>query len=301
MSPRHFRYFLALISALTRIRPLSLAYNLAAYTASHVSLREEEMLLVRDRLTACAPSISCNGNPALWATAYRENMGVAALNTYLFREMTPDWLGRRIHVLGEAHLQSALSQNKGLLILTAHQHHLVFLGVAMGLLGLKTNPILLDPSLTVPDFLEPYMGRMLGDSERLFNGGRYLIVDLQNQFIRQIYRVFEAKEIIISANDFPNDLAPKRRIDFPFLNQNISIPYGSIKIAVEHEVQIVSAFLHWRGGDQFVLSFTPIDSASVLDISATYTRQLEQAVKTDPGGWEGWKWGALFRTEAGSA
>ena len=301
MSPRHFHYYLALISALTRVRPLSLAYRLAAYTACNFSPREEEMLLVQDRLSACAPSIACSGNPALWATAYRKNMGVAALNSYLFRDMTSDWLGQRIHVSGEAHLQTALSKNKGLLVLTAHQHHLVFLGVAIGLLGLKTNPILLDPSMTVPDFLKPYMGRMLGDSERLFNGGRYLIVDLHNQFVRQLYRAFEAGEMIISANDFPNDLAPKRRFDFPFLNQNISIPYGSIKIAVEQGAQIVSAFLHWRGGDQFVLSFTPIDATSVSDISAAYTRQLEQAVKTDPGGWEGWKWGALFRTATGSA
>ena len=257
------------------------------------------MRLVQDRLNACAPGISCSGNPALWAMAYRKNMGVAALNTYLFREMSPDWLGRRIKVSGEAHLQAALSKKTGLLILTAHQHHLVFLGVAISLLGPKTNPILLDPSLTVPAFLEPYMDRMLGDSERLFNGGRYLIVDLQNQFVRHIYRLFEAGETIISANDFPNDLAPKRRIDLPFLNQHISIPFGSIKIAVEHGAQIVSAFIHWRGGDQFELIFKPIEAASVSDISAAYTRHLEQAVTTDPGGWEGWKWGALFRTKAG--
>ena len=87
------------------------------------------MQLVQERLSACAPGISCSGNPALWAMDYRKNMGVAALNSYLFHEMTPDWLGQRIQVSGDAHLQAALSKKTGLLILTAHQHHLVFLGV----------------------------------------------------------------------------------------------------------------------------------------------------------------------------
>ena len=158
----------------------------------------------------------------------------------------------------------------------------------------------MDPSLTVPNELVKYMERMIEDSEQHFNGGHYILVDYQNRFVRRIYRALEEGEVVLSANDFPNDLAPKRRISLPFLNQTVSIPYGSIKIAVEQGALITSAFMRWHGKDRFSVEFSPIEAGSVEEVCAVYTDRLQQTVMRDPGGWEGWKWPALFDTETES-
>ncbi len=292
-----YPYYLAIISILSQIRPLALAYRLAASLTCRFSPREEEMTQVIQRFAQCAPAIN-EDNTETWAQSYRENVGVATLNTYLFRKMSPDWIGQRIVVTGEEHLRTALSAGRGVLVLTAHQHHLVFLAITLGLLGLKISPVLMDPSLTVPDHLIKYMKRMIEDSERHFNGGRYILVDFQNRSVRQFYRVLAAGEVALSANDFPNDLAPKRRISLPFLNQSLSIPFGSIKIAVEQGALITSAFMHWHDRDRFSVEFSPIDATSVDDICDIYAKRLQQTVIKDPGGWEGWKWSALFNTDS---
>lgn len=194
-------------------------------------------------------------------------------------------------------LDKAINPNKGLLILSAHQHHLVFLATALGLHGIKINPILLNPKLTVPDYLTEYMDTMIKDSEALFNGGKYLIVDLDKQYVRNIYRLLDDKQIIFAATDFPNNLAPKRRIIKSMFNQSVSIPYGSIKIALERDVPMVTAFLEWQGKDQFTIHIRPILESTLENICGEYVSHLEQHILQNIGSWEGWKWGNVFLPE----
>ena len=285
--------YLKIVALISHIRPFSVAYHLVAILTNHFSPRESEMPLVAQKINASTPSLNTY-TPEVCLQSYRQNIGVATLNTYFFHKMTQDWLNRRIKVTGEDHFRTAIHQKRGILVLSAHQHHLVFLGVTLGLLGLKINPILLDPDLTVPDSLSKYMDRMLKDSEHHFNGGNYILVDFQNRFIRKIYRLLAKGEVIVSANDFPNDLAPKRRIRFPFLSQSISIPYGSIKIAIEQGALITTAFIRWHGKDRFSLDIRPIEEKTVEDVCKVYVNRLQETVINDPGGWEGWKWQALF-------
>jgi lauroyl/myristoyl acyltransferase len=290
---KRYRIFLLGTKLLSVFCPPFLAYRIAARWGRWFSPRKGELGLVRERLALCFP-----GNQALVEVAcryYLENAAINALNSYFYRQMSPGWLVRRIRVVDDQHLHTAIAEGKGVLVLAAHQHHLVMLGVVLGLMGLRVNPILLDPKLTVPPYLEDYMGRAIRDSESHYHGGQYLMVDLSSNYVRKLYRLFDAGEIVVSANDFPRDLAPKRRLSFPFLGQQLSCAAGSVEVALSRGATIVSAFIFWQGADRFELRFAPIETeAGVAGVMAQYASQLEAAVVRDPAGWEGWKWGQLF-------
>jgi len=290
---KKYRLFLWGVKLLSIFCPPSLAYRLAARWGRWFSPREGELELVRERLALCFP-----GNSALVKITcqyYLENAAINALNTYFYRQMSPRWLEGKIRVVDDQHMHAAIAKGNGVLVLAAHQHHLVMLGVVLGLMGLRVNPILLDPKLTVPSYLEEYMARAIKDSESHYHGGQYLMVDLSSNYVRRLYRLFDAGEIVVSANDFPRDLAPKRRLTFPFLGQPLSCAVGSVEVALSRGASIVSAFIFWRGADRFELCFAPIDTeGGVAGVMAQYASQLEAAVVRDPAGWEGWKWGQLF-------
>lgn len=290
---KKYRLFLRGIRWLGASRMPFLAYRLAAPWGRRLSPRTDELALVRERVALCFPG-SQDSVEAV-CRSYLDNAAINALNTYFYRRMSPRWLGRNIQIIDESSLRTAVAGGKGVLVLTAHSHHLVMLGVTLGLLGLRVNPILLDPKLTVPPYLEEYMGRAIRDSESHYHGGRYVLVDLARGYVRRLYRLFDAGEIVVSANDFPRDLAPKRRLSYPFLGQQISCPLGSVELALARGAAVVSAFIAWQGADCFELRFAAIDtSGGSANVMAHYVQHLEAAVRRDPGGWEGWKWGQLF-------
>lgn len=293
---KKYRLFLGGMRWLGASRVSFLAYRLAVPWGRWFSPRKGELALVRERLALCFPND--RGRVETACRSYLDNAAINTLNTYFYSRMSPRWLGRNIRVIDESHLRAAVADGKGVLVLTAHSHHLVMLGVALGLLGLRVNPILLDPKLTVPPYLEEYMGRAVSDSESHYHGGRYVLVDLARGYVRRLYRLFDAGEIVVSANDFPRDLAPKRRLSLPFLGQQISCPLGSVELALARDAAVVSAFIAWQGADRFELRFAAIDTAGgSAGVMAQYAQHLEAAVRRDPGGWEGWKWGQLFHND----
>lgn len=294
MDSKKYPRFLFLVRILSKLRPIALAYHFVALLGQVYSPRRNELTIVRERLEQCLPS-----QPQVveeGCKSYLRNISVNTLNTYLYSTMTPKWIGRRIKVVNEECLKAAVESGKGVLILTAHQHHLVLLGVTLGLMGYCIHPILMDPEKTVPPFLKEYVDQMIGASEAHYHGGKYLLIDFNRSYVRRLYRLFESGQIVVSANDFPRDLAPKRRVSEPFLGKMISCPYGSLEVALSRNAVVITAFIHWLENDQFELRIDSLDtSGGVAMTMAQYVRQLEKSVSRNPGGWEGWKWGELFQ------
>ncbi len=178
-------------------------------------------------------------------------------------------------------------------MLTAHQHSLMMLAVSIGLLRFPTHAILMNPKLTVPSFLEEYAERAVRDSSAHYNGGGYLFVDYGSAFVRPVYRALQAGCVVVSANDFPADLAPKRRQLIPFLGQKISCPTGSVEVAIQTSSAIVPGFIRRENG-HFIVEFHPEICGDTKNIMSVYGSLLEATVRADPGGWEGWKWPNVF-------
>ena len=116
-------------------------------------------------------------------------------------------------------------------------------------------------------------------------------------FVRPVYRALQAGRVVLSANDFPASLAPKRRQILPFLGRTISCPTGSVEIAIQSRAAIVPGFIRREQGC-LVLEFYPELRGDTQSIMCAYGKLLEATVRADPGGWEGWKWSDLFDVPA---
>lgn len=283
--------FLFLIKCISHIRPYSLSYRLACYAADFISPRHLEDDILNSHFRQCGLNTA---ESSKILKLYHRYAAVNYLNTFLYRKMDRHWLGRYISFDGLHHLQRPSDQ--GILVLTAHQHCLMMLGVAFGLNGNRTYPVLMDPDETVPDELKPYFDKAIADSQHHYNGGEYILVRFGPSYTRNIYRIFEQGDMLISANDFPKNIAPKRRINIPFYNQSISCPTGTIEIALKSGAKIVTAFISGGINEPFNIKIRPIsdDEPSLKSIMNQYGIYLNNVVQSDTGSWEGWKWHELF-------
>ncbi len=279
------------VRAIAYLRPAGLAYAAGYVWARVASPRRAEWELVQRQMRSCAPELAKPVGQG-WDD-YVWHAAANSLNTYLYSSMSRDWLGGAIEVRGLAHLRAAHERGAGVLVLTGHQHSLMLLGVALGLLEFPTHAILMDPKLTVPDFLEPYTERAIRDSSAHYNGGGYFFVDYNGAFVRPVFRALQAGRVVVSANDFPASLAPKRRQELPFLGRKISCPTGSVEIALQTGAAIVPAFVRRENG-RLLVEFHPELHGDTESIMRAYGKLLEATVRADPGGWEGWKWGDVF-------
>lgn len=247
---------------------------------------------MRSCATALSRGIEQGWDDYLWHSAAN------TLHTYLYSSMNRDWLGRVIAVRGEVHLRAAHARLAGVLVLSGHQHSLMLLAVTIGLLGFPIHPILMDPKLTAPDFLAAYAERAVRDSSAQYNGGSYVLVDYSGASVRPVHRALHAGHVVLSANDFPASLAPKRRLMLPFLGRRISCPTGSVEIAIQNGAAIVPGFIKREHG-RLLIEFHPELQGDTETIMHAYAKLLESTVRADPGGWEGWKWHDVFDVPPG--
>ncbi len=224
---------------------------------------------------------------------YLDNVGVNTLNTSRYRHLSPAVLGRTVMIRGKELLERALAKERGVLLLTAHQHCLILFNACIGLLGHPVDVILRDPAATTPDFLTGHMDQTLADSARHFNGGQYLQVDYRHRSIRSLLRALEQGHILISANDLPGHLAGKRRMTVPFLGHSLSLVTGSVELALQRHVPILAGFIRWEKNNRFTIDLQEVPVQDLAGVMACYGHLLEQAVQKDPGGWEGWNWQGL--------
>lgn len=229
---------------------------------------------------------------------YQWHAAANSLHTYLYSSMDRGWLDKVFEVRGLAHLRSAYDRGAGVLVLSGHQHGLMLTSVILGLLELPTHAILMNPKLTVPGFLEAYAERAVRDSSAHYNGGDYLFVDYGGSFVRPVYRALQAGRVVLSANDFPASLAPKRRQVVSFLGRQISCPTGSVEIAIQSGAAVVPGFVRRERG-RLVIEFHPELHGDKDSMMCSYGELLEATVRADPGGWEGWKWSDVFDVPPG--
>ncbi len=276
---------------IARVRPIRLAYTFGHFWTKLFSPRLTEMQQVMDKMNGSERYLPFTKTRA-WAD-YLWHASANTLNTYMYSAMDKRWLGSNVRIIGQEHIQTASESGAGTLILTAHQHSMMMLAVTAGLFGKQMHPILMNPELTVPDFLTDYADKAVQTSSAHYNGGSYILVDYHSTYVRPVYRALQSGGVVLSANDFPESLAPKRRKILPFLGRKISCPTGSVEIAMQCHARIVPAFIYKTDG-VLVAHFYPPLSGTLDEIMLSYAGLLEQCVQKDPGAWEGWKWPDIF-------
>jgi lauroyl/myristoyl acyltransferase len=284
--------FLKIIHGLSRIRPIALGYMLARITGKYFSPRtKENQTIYKNLLLAGLPDEQAK----VEVNKFHQHAAINYLHSYLFKKMNQKWVGQHIIINGLEHINRG--EDEGLLILSSHQHHLMMLGTALGVSGEQIFPILMAPEETVPAFLEHYYNMAIANSEKQYNGGKYLLVKLKPTYTRNIYRVLKNGGIVISANDFPDNIAPKRRTKINLIKREISCPTGTIEIALKSKTKFVSAFVTQGLHPPFVIDILPIDPniPTVESITNIYSKHLNHNIQSAPAAWEGWKWDNLYQ------
>ncbi len=285
--------YLSMLSTIARLPWPVLSYPLARQVSRYFHFRfgEKHQVMHNFRLTALAEKRDAE----LFWRSYLDNLSIGYLNTFYYHKMDAQWLEQHVEIQGQELLEQASRSRQGVLFLSAHQHYLIFVCVLIGLLKYRIHGILFDPENTVPPALKQFNDMLMKDSADHFNGGKYLLVNYKNANIRPLIRAFEHGDVLVSANDFPKSLSPKRRMTFPFLGKQISCPMGTVMLAKKTHSKIVFGYVKYLSRGRFQLIIKPMkETATEAEIMAQYAGYLQDAITDTPGSWDGWKWGDVF-------
>lgn len=235
-----------------------------------------------------------------WDT-YERHAAVSHHHVSYFLQADQEWVSQcQVDFKGTDHIKKALKLNRGLLVMTYHQHYNMLLCILLGRLGYPITSIAMDPKESpLYEYFSQQSDKMHHNTALHFNSGDYAYVKPKG-FIRPIIRAFENQHLVVTANDFPDPFSGNRRITLPFMGTvaEISCPTGSVELAIKKNTPIVIAYLRWKEQNNFELSIEPVSNTlsiqenflSTQQVMQRYISILERIVNIEPGLWEGWKW-----------
>ncbi|MDM8546049.1 hypothetical protein QUF61_06110 [Candidatus Venteria ishoeyi] len=292
-----YRIFLNRLQQIQRFAHPALAYPLAARIAHHYSPNKEMQANICQSFAQAAnkPEIPLK---KFWSH-YLNHVGATDLNTFMYRKMTPQWIKQRVKINSPVTLESLRKHDRGLFVMTYHNHYPHFLGVVLGQMGLeaglKSHLIAMDITASpLYDYLREEAEAYYRDCENCFAGGQYLYMH-QNQPIaamRKLHQALRNGETVISLNDFPSPFISKRNLELSVFGYQYAFPVGTLEIALRQKTPVVAAWIRWLGWDRFCLEVRPLATENGLEnVMAQYLEILQsQLVVADPALWEGWKW-----------
>lgn len=285
---RRYRRFITVLRAVSRLRPLSLSYNVAASCGQWVRpMREGE----QEAKEAMRRALGCSRSAARSAwRAFQRNCGVTELNTFLYGRMSSDWLGRWVEVHGREHIVDALEAGRGLLLMTYHAHFNAMFCSMLGLMGYRVTPIAMDPrSSPLYEHFHDHAALMYQGSERNFGGGSYHYVRPGGAYVRALYRELDSGNVVVTVNDFASPFVQGNVREVDFMGHSVKCPVGSLEIAVRKQVPVAAGMVRWLGGRRFRLDIWPIDAAvGVQGVLRQYFGYLEGVIRETPDAWGGW-------------
>lgn len=219
---------------------------------------------------------------------FLQNVGVCDASVFSLSRIDSAWLRRAVRTFGLDELWGAYHGGRGVLLMTYHHHHNFLLCSVMGLLGFRTSVIAMDPRQNpLYASFKDIADRTFRDSESHLNGGRYLYVHPNAPYVRRLHRVLDDGMLLITANDFQSPALSKRQIATTFLGRSLSVPVGSVEIAISRQARIAVGYLRWIEGGKFELHIHLLNHlAGTKGIMRQYFRQLELLVRQDPAFWE---------------
>jgi len=287
-----YKIFLRFLDFQQRVLPTSLAFSLAARSAEYFSPHRKLQTVISGGMRN-ALDLPESELATLWQR-YLRHTGTADLITFLYKRMTPDWVGRYIHINSDFDVDACLHSGRGLFLMTYHNHYPLFLTAITGLMGYKTYMVAMDfkgaplyPHM--PYFAEKYYI----DSAKLFKGGRYLFITdnvLPVRHVRTLHKALSNGHIVVSANDFPSPFPSKRNMDIEIFGRRYACPVGSLQVALKEKAMLAVGWARATGQGQFQVDIHALQGDTLEEVMADYLRQLHNMIKIDPALWEGWKW-----------
>ena len=291
-----YRNYLFLLKCISRFSPSSFSNSIATFIARYFSPRVAEQKKVSHSIKYyLGETVSTE---SAW-NSYISHSSVKECNIFYHDRINKKWLEKHVEIQGFDYIQACMESEKSMLLMTYHHHYNLLLCILVGLLGYRTDVIAMNPKLNpLYESFKHMADKRYSDVESHLNGGAILYVEPGKFSTRSIVHALDHGHLVITANDFPDSFADKRRISLPFFRGTITCPTGSVEIGLRKGAHMASAFLRWLEKDKFQLVFEPIGGNTIDEIMRQYLAHLEALIITDPGLWEGWK--ALSQTETKS-
>ena len=224
------------------------------------------------------------------------HFGVSIVELLRFSALPPAALRSSVDVEGEIHLDRAVAQGRGVLVLTAHLGNWEVL-VRAAVLGPRPVSIV----------TRRLTSRAAQDAWRALRQGGATLLDA-SESARSIVRALAREEIVAFVLD--QHAPPRRAVSVPFFGVPAATSLGLARIARMTGAPVIPAFVS-RHGDRHRIRIEPPVAvprtsdrdADVALATAQFTRCVELAIRRAPEQWlwihRRWKLAApLIRSEA---
>ncbi len=280
---------LALFPALSCLPP-SAAYRIASLIPPMDDKALKSYLAgMRTGLARCLGDKIGNGDVLEDFLKRHVNMlAMEALDSYIIPKQTGKTIGRISVLHGKTHLDKALSQGKGVIIVTAHYGRLNMLAYTLGLMGQNTGILTQNIGKDNPllDWVDrKYLQKKLKSYYQVTKGTGITLGDNQRKIFRALGRN-EAMVILMDA--YHPDFRNMR--EHPFLGGTIKLPTGIERISERTRSPLVYGIVKGGQGWRVRAELRPIDGYGKEAFDRA-VEELEKDVRERP--WDWWQWGYM--------
>ncbi len=226
--------------------------------------------VARENLARAFPERSEAERERVVAAMYR-HLGLCAIELLRFGARAPADLAEQLQVEGTAHLEAALADGRGVLVVTAHLGNWEVLVRAGTLCGA--------PLSVVSKRMRSSVAQAAWQALR--RGGPTLLADRGSA--RAIVAALKRGEVV----GYVLDQHAPRGVSVPFFGRAASTYDGLARLANATGAAILPVFT-WRGeaGHRVVIE-PPVEGGEVTDVTAACTERIEAAIRAHP---EQWLW-----------
>ncbi|MEW6171157.1 MAG: lysophospholipid acyltransferase family protein [Candidatus Omnitrophota bacterium] len=266
--------------AITLCLPTKIAYKLAIFISDlHFKTSKKDRISVINNLKIIFPEKNYDEIFNLSREVFR-NFGKYLVDFFSFSKLNKDYLKKYVSIEGKENLDSALSQNKGVIALTAHIGNWELGGVVMALAGYPTYAIAL-----------PHKNIWVN---RFFNRQReskgLKVIPLNGAVAHQCLNKLKSNNIVCIAGD--RDFT-QNGIILDFFRKPTLIPRGAASFSLITGTPIIPGFMIRNPDDTFKLILEkPIEFISTGDrevdtkeLTKKYLLIFEKYIKTYPEQW----------------
>lgn len=260
--------------------PLSMSYLLARVLSTlQYLLSSQDRIAVRGNLKAIFPAID-ESRLKKYTKSVFINFGLYLADFFKFKRLNPDYIKKNVIIEGREYIDTALSQGRGLIIVSAHIGNWELGGVALGILKYPVNAVTLTHK---HKGVNGFFNR-----QRESNGLR--VIPLEHA-VRGCLEALSRNEIVCILGD--RDFTQGGLI-LDFFGLPTTIPKGPAVFSLRNKTPIIAAFTIRQKHNKFRLSFSaPMEFSPCQEfekdvrlLTRVYLELIEDYIRRYPGQWE---------------
>lgn len=226
--------------------------------------------IAKVNLALCFPSKTIEEREALLRKTFEEN-GIGVIETSMAWWSDPDSFRARTELIGKEHLDAALSQGKGVILLGAHYTSLDLGGLLFSLY------------YSVSAMYRPHNNSEL---EKVLRKGRLRCLDelINRSDFRKVIKKLKQNEIVWYAPD--QDFGPDHSVFAPFFGVDAATVTATARLAKISQAPVILLAHHRTVDNRYILRLHPALEAfpreTEYDSAVAVNQAIEQGIMYEP-------------------